>query len=433
VLLSFAQFEREVTGERIRDKISASKKKGMWMGGVVPLGYRVEDRALHVLENHAAVVRSLFRRYLEAGSVVCLKQQLDAEGFRIPIRVDGGGRPTGGALFSRGHVYKLLSNPIYVGRIAHKGQTYEGHHPPIVTLDLWEQVQQSLHDHLGAARTKRTRQSSDALLAGKLYDDGGNRMSPTWARKGSKRWRYYVSQAALQGDRSKTGSIVRVPAADVETLVAGALGKLSPDRAASHTDIRNLIDRVVISQATIRIQLSEVAEGTDSARILTLSWTRPSPYRRREIIQDANDAKTYARPMPANARAILIEALRDAHRWLGALLSDPRLTLASIASREGKSERSIRMTLSLAFLAPEIGKAAVEGRLPRGFGLKRLVDLPMAWPDQWRALGLQAPTRTRDEPVANSNSGNGNLRPETFDRSRRQWAAETAEKTQQTD
>jgi hypothetical protein len=172
--------------------------------------------------------------------------------------------------------------------------------------------------------------------------------------------------------------------------VAEALGKLSPDRAASQTDIRNPIDRVVIGRASIQIQLSEVAEGHAGARILTLPWTRPSPYRKREIIQGANDAKTYARPMPANARAILIEALRDAHRWLDELISDPRPTLESIASREDKSERSIRMTLSLAFLAPEIVKAAVEGRLPRGFGVKRLVDLPMAWPDQWRTLGLQA-------------------------------------------
>jgi site-specific DNA recombinase len=203
----------------------------------------------------------------------------------------------------------------------------------------------------------------------------------------------YVSQAALQGDKSKAGSILRVPAADVETLVAETLGKLSPDRAASQTDIRNLIDRVVIGRATIRIQLSEVAEENDSARILTLPWTPPSPYRRREILQGADDAKTYVRPMPANARAILIKALRDAHRWLDELLSDPCLTLESIASREDKSERSIRTTLSLAFLAPEIVKAAVEGRLPRGFGVKRLVDLPMAWPDQWRTLGLQVPAQ----------------------------------------
>ncbi len=233
VLLSFAQFEREVTGERIRDKISASKKKGMWMGGVVPLGYRVEDRALHIVEDHAGIVRSLFRRYLEAGSVVRLKQQLDAEGFRIPIRIEGGGRSTGGGLFSRGHIYKILSNPIYVGRIAHKGQVHEGQHQPIVIQDLWDRVQQNLRDHLGATRTKRTRQSSGALLAAKLFDDHGNRMSPTWARKGPKRWRYYVSRAALQGEKSKAGSIVRVPAAHVETLVSQALGKLSPDGAAS--------------------------------------------------------------------------------------------------------------------------------------------------------------------------------------------------------
>jgi site-specific DNA recombinase len=139
--------------------------------------------------------------------VVRLKQQFDAEDFRLPVRIDGGGRSTGGGLLSRGHVYKLLSNPIYVGRIAHKGQVHEGQHPPIVPQELWDEVQQGLRGHLGTLRTKRTRQSSDALLAGKLYDDGGNRMSPTWAGKGSKRWRYYVSQAALQGDKSKRGSI----------------------------------------------------------------------------------------------------------------------------------------------------------------------------------------------------------------------------------
>src|SRR6202522_2159214 len=301
VLLSFAQFEREVTGERIRDKISASKKKGMWMGGVVPLGYRVEDRALHIVEDHAAIVRSLFSRYLEAGSVVRLKQQLDAEGVRLPVRTHGAGRSTGGGFLSRVHIYKLLSNPIYVGRIAHKGQVHEGQHQPIVIQDLWDRVQQNLCDHLGAARTKRTRQPSDALLIGKLYDDGGNRMSPTWARKGSKRWRYYVSQAALQGDKSKTASILRVPATDVEELVAEAVGKLSSSDA-SLADIRNLIDRVVISHATIRIHLSGVAEENDGARILTLPWTRPSPYRKREIIEGSGNAETCGRPMPANAR-----------------------------------------------------------------------------------------------------------------------------------
>ena len=277
------------------------------------------------------------------------------------------------------------------GRIAHKGQVHEGQHKPIVSQDLWDQVQQCLQRSSGRVRTKRTRQASEALLAGKLFDDRGNRMSPSWARKGPKRWRYYVSQAALQGDKSKAGSIVRVPAAYVEALVADAVTKLSSNRADSQTDIRNLIDRVTIGRTAIQVQLSDAGEAEAGARTLTLPWSPPSPYRKREIIQGVADGKTSARPMRANARAILVDALGDAHRWLDELLSDPTQTLEALALREGKTDRSIRMTLSLAFLAPNIVKAAIEGRLPRGFGLKRLVDLPMAWPDQWRALGLEAP------------------------------------------
>jgi site-specific DNA recombinase len=149
----------------------------------------------------------------------------------------------------------------------------------------------------------------------------------------------------------------------------------------------------MIGRAAIQVELSEAAKADVSGRTLTLPWTPPSPYRKREIIQGLADRNTGARPMRANARAILIDALGDAHRWLDELLSDPLQTLESLALREGKTDRSIRMTPSLAFLAPDIVKAAVEGHLPRGYGLKRLVDLPMAWPEQWRALGLEAPAR----------------------------------------
>ena len=239
---------------------------------------------------------------------------------------------------------------------------------------------------------KRTRQASEALLAGKLYDDGGNRMSPSWARKGSKRWRYYVSQAALQGDKSRAGSVVRVSGAVLEALIGGAVGKHSLGRAASQADLRGLIDRVTIGRTAIQVQLSEAVEGAeaDGVRSLMLPWAPPSPYRKREIMRGVTDAHAGARPMRANARAILLGALRDSNRWLDELQSDPCRTLETLALREQKTDRSIRMTLSLAFLAPDIVKAAVEGRLPRGYGLKRLVDLPMAWPDQWRALGLAA-------------------------------------------
>ena len=220
VLLSFAQFEREVTGERIRDKIAASKRKGIWMGGVVPLGYRVENRALHVVEEHAAFVRDLFRRYLEIGSVVRLKAILDQEDARSPFRTDGTGKTIGGGLISRGHLYKILSNPIYLGQLTHKGQAHDGLHDPIVDQETWDRVQLLLAEH--AQRRAGNCQNSDALLAGKLFDDRGNRMSPSHAAKGGRRWRYYVSQAALQGRKHEAGSVARAPALEIEARVAEA-------------------------------------------------------------------------------------------------------------------------------------------------------------------------------------------------------------------
>jgi DNA invertase Pin-like site-specific DNA recombinase len=425
VLLSFAQFEREVTGERIRDKIAASKKRGIWMGGVVPLGYRVEDRALHVVEEDAEVVRSLFRRYLEAVSVVRLKQQLDAEGFRVPIRIDGAKRSTGGGSFSRGHLYKILSSPIYIGQLRHKGQVHEGLHAAIIDRQIWESVQRQLADHARRRRTK-IKSNSDALLAGKLFDDRGNRMSPSHAARGGMRWRYYVSQALLQGRKQDAGSVSRAPAAEIEQRVTEAIRNylaisersvVDPNarnpnpgnqtsvngRALSETfgaqtgldehaaDLRDAIERVTISRSNISIQLTDGVAAEGKSRTLTVRWTPASATRRREIIQGLGVQETSLRPMRVKARAALVEALGKAYCWLDELLDDPRKNVETIPTRERKSERSIRMTLSLAFLAPDIVKAAIEGRLPRGFGVTRLIDLPMAWSDQWPALGLHAP------------------------------------------
>ncbi len=406
VLLSFAQFEREVTGERIRDKIAASKKRGIWMGGVVPLGYRVEDRALHVVEEHATLVRDLFRRYLEIGSVVRLKAALDDEDVRLPVRVDGAGNRSGGGLISRGHLYKILSNPIYVGRLGHKGQVHEGLHAAIIDLPTWDRVQGILADN--RKETNGRRQSSDALLAGKLFDDRDNAMSPSHAAKGGRRWRYYVSQALLQGRKQDAGSIARAPAAEIEAQVRQAIADVRPTPARSTAassdgipsasddhaaDLRDAIARVTISRTTITIQLSE-AVGADGDRTLTVPWAAPSPHRRREIIQGQATPDVSIRPMRTEARIVFVDALRRAHRWLDELMTDPQQSIELLAVREGKTERSIRMTLSLAFLAPAIVTAAIEGRLPRGFGVARLVDLPMAWSDQWTALGLREPART---------------------------------------
>jgi site-specific DNA recombinase len=423
VLLSFAQFEREVTGERIRDKIAASKKKGIWMGGVVPLGYRVDNRALHVVEEHAAFVRDLFRRYLETCSIVRLKAVLDQEDVRLPFRTDGRGEITGGGLISRGHLYKILSNPIYVGRLTHKDQVYEGLHAPIVDHESWNRVQRQLAEQ--TQDTAGSRHDSDALLAGKLVDDRGNRMSPSHATKRGRRYRYYVSQAILQGRKEDAGSVARVPAMELERRVVEAVRGAAPmdprersietqivapvsDRpvainsaAASSSpcvldpgaDLRAAVERITIRRTTLEIQLAEGMAEDSSDRILVIPWTPPSPYRRREIIQGERGRSAAVRPMRAEARALLIDALRDAYCWQDELIRDSSRTIESIAGREKKTERSIRMTLSLAFLSPALVKAAIEGRLSRGFGVKRLTDLPMGWSDQWSALGLKAPAR----------------------------------------
>ena len=209
MLLSFAQFEREITGERIRDKVAASKRKGIWMGGAVPLGYRVENRAL-------------YRRYLELGSVVRLKAALDTENVRCPSRMSGSGRTTGGVSISRGHLYWILSNPINVGRLRHKGQTHDGLHPGIVDVEIWERVQQRLTSQ---TQTRRVSPPDDhSFLVGKLYDDRGNRMGASHASKGGRHWRYYASRAALSGRWKEAGSVVRIPAPEIENLIANAVG-----------------------------------------------------------------------------------------------------------------------------------------------------------------------------------------------------------------
>ncbi len=384
-----------------------------------------EDRALHVVEDEAEIVRGLFRRYLEVGSVVRLKIALDAENVRSPVRMSRSGRKIGGGPISRGHLYWILSNPIYVGRLRHKGQIHDGLHPAIVDLETWDRVQEQLKSQTQTRRISRP--DDHSFLAGKLYDDRGNRMGASHASKGGRRWRYYVSRAALTGRTQQAGSVVRIPASEIENRITRAVGTylgvqasaiadyhinhgglrgnqaITPHEQArrlptdppNQKDVRNAIERITIGATRIVILLNEsiVAEGLD--RALTLPWTRPSSRRRREIIQRVGEAQQPLRAMRTKARDGFIKALRDAHRWLDELVVDPTQAIESLAIREGKSERSIRMTLSLAFISPVLAEAAMGGRLPRGFCIKRLTDLPMLWSEQWRAIGLQAPAQAK--------------------------------------
>jgi site-specific DNA recombinase len=225
VLLSFAQFEREVTGERIRDKIAASKQKGLWMGGVTPLGYEVQDRALVVNRQEAETVNHIFNRYLALGCVRKLKAELDRDGHVSKVRLQEGKQVAGGVSFSRGALYTLLRNPLYIGKIAHKGKRHDGQHAAIVDTALWENVQRRLAENRQHARL-RTAAKAPSLLAGLLTDDRGNPMSPTHTAKNKRRYRYYVSQAVLQFRESNAGSVIRVPARPVEEAVVAQIKQL---------------------------------------------------------------------------------------------------------------------------------------------------------------------------------------------------------------
>src|SRR5262245_24238400 len=247
VLLSFAQFEREVIGERVRDKIAASKRKGLWVGGPVPLGYRCIDKKLEIVPKEAEAVRTIFTLYLEFGSMGALLIELDRRGIKTKVNGRRNGQKSGGIRFGVGRLAHLLKNPFYIGEVAYRGEVYRGEHEPILSRDLFEAVQEKLAAN-AVDRQVRLRGSA-ALLAGRLYDDRGNRMSPTHANKKGVRYRYYVSQALLQNRKAEAGSIVRVPAPEVESLVCdgirkelAAMGRMDP--AAAFAD-RELIERYV--------------------------------------------------------------------------------------------------------------------------------------------------------------------------------------------
>jgi len=229
VLLSFAQFEREVTGERIRDKIAASKRKGIWMGGLVPLGYDVRERQLVVNETEAATVRKIFNRYLELGSVRLLKEELDRDGVRSKRRVAENGVESGGQSFSRGALYTLLGNPIYVGEIRHKGACHPGSHAPIVDRVTWDKTAKRLRKHSSRFSVHASGATPSPLM-GKLFDDNGAGLTPSHSLKGDRRYRYYVSRNLTKGVAGQARGGWRLPAAEMERIIAAAAKGILDDK-----------------------------------------------------------------------------------------------------------------------------------------------------------------------------------------------------------
>lgn len=391
VLLSFAQFEREVTSERIRDKIAASKRKGLWVGGMVPLGYEVKNRKVLVVKEEAERVRLIFQRYLELGSLNLLMQDLRQQKITTKIRKLSTGRTVGGNPLTRGPLAHLLRNRFYIGEVAFKGEILPGEQPAILDRKLFEAVQRRLDEQ----RTNHavTRSSSESLLMGRIFDDRGNRMTPSHTHKNGKRYRYYLSSALTQGQAQRAGSVRRIPAAEIEALVVNAVRKrLKETSATIDRDLINAnVGRVEVHATRIAIKLARKSDRGSNRKadnaVLYIPWKKIEMKRRREIIAPASAGQD-VRPIRPETRLALVTAIAQGRRWLDEIVTANATDVDEIAAREKYSVRQVNMTISLAFLSPTLVAAAIDGRLPRGIGVARLRDAPAVWSKQHAMLGL---------------------------------------------
>jgi DNA invertase Pin-like site-specific DNA recombinase len=392
ILLSFAQFEREVTSERIRDKIAASKRKGLWVGGMVPLGYDAKDRKIWVNEAEAERVRIIFRRYLELGSLAPLMADLRQQGIITKPRTLKTGKAVGGIPFTRGGLAYLLRNRFYLGEVAFKGEVLSGEQPAILDRELFDAVQVKLSEQKNNHQTLRT--SSNALLMGRLFDDHGNGMTPSHTCKQGVRYRYYLSSALLQAQAERPGSVRRIPATEIENLVIQTVrNHIKPPEAV---DDRSLVEahveRVEIrpDRLIVKLNQTEAINGSqpEGTNTLHIPWSKTPPTRRREILLPADPSQQRPRPIRSETKATLIAAIAQGRRWLKELIEDPAATTESIATGAQCSVRKVNMTVSLAFLAPDLVKAAIDGHLPHGLGIARLCDPPIEWARQHQTLGL---------------------------------------------
>jgi site-specific DNA recombinase len=403
VLLSFAQFEREVTSERIRDKIAASKRKGLWVGGPLPLGYAMKDGKIAVVEDEAERVRMIYRRYLELSGVNALVRDLRDKDIRTKRRLRASGATHGGILFERGSLFYLLRNRFYIGEVKYKSEILPGEQSAIMDRQLFGAVQQKLTDqwsHRNHAKSK-----SDHLLTGLLYDDAGHRMIPTHATKAGIRYRYYVSLPHLKG-QSKTvsvGSVSRIPATDIEDIIVKSVNEHlvamndQPTSGSAHADDRSVMiaEQVVRidvhkDRLMIRFKSASTEEGSHSTdgQLLSIPWQKPKSRKSRQILIPLGVPRNEVRPTRIERRARLVNAISRGRRWLDEIVSGSVPNIEQIATRQKWSVRQVNMTISLAFLAPDLVKAAVEGRLPRGIGVERLRDPPSEWSRQFETLGL---------------------------------------------
>jgi site-specific DNA recombinase len=391
VLLSFAQFEREVTSERIRDKIAASKRKGLWVGGPLPLGYELNDGKLLIVDEEAERVRLIFRRYLDVSGINELARDLEARNIYTKARTFSTGKTRGGIPFGRGTLSHLLRNRFFIGEVEYKGEILPGEQPAIVDRTLFDEVQNKLSDN--QSHKILTRQKSKHLLTDLLFDDAGNRMTATHATKANVRYRYYVSRPSLHGEArtAKLGSVSRVPGPEIEQAVVSAAREHLNGRCRStdldHRPLMSLISRIEVKKSQLIVTFKPTDEATASDA-LSIDWQKPPFKRFREILLPHGTIRENVRPDRAERRARLVRAIARGRRWLDEIVAGSVIDAEQLAKRERCTVRQVNLTLSLAFLAPKLVKAAVEGRLPRGMNIERLRDLDVLWSRQFQDLGF---------------------------------------------
>ena len=383
---------------------------------MVPLGYRIEQRKLLTDEAEAETVRLIFQRYLELGSLSALQADLRQRGIRRRrrLRIKAFGNAASDIAFSNGPPAHMLKNRMYLGDINHRGASYKGEHAAVVNAELFEAVQAKLSVQRCTRDGRKGK--SDALLTGRLFDSRGNVMTPSHTLKKGVRYRYYVSTAIVQGRKAEAGAIARMPASDIERAVVAAL-RDRIEAATSSDDavaVRGALDSVdlrvmlrsehaelswIVSGHTaeanvsiaLRAQQSDAAsdpDRDDEKRCRVVVPFAADPHKRRREIILADDAQQ-VRPIRAGEQQNLVLAIAQGRAWLAQIVAGA--TASSIAVRELRTERMVRMTVSLAFLDPKLVQAILHGSLPRGASVRRLIDAPASWHEQWQALGQTRP------------------------------------------
>ncbi len=431
VLLSFAQYEREVTGERIRDKIAASKKKGLWMGGFVPAGYRASGRSLVIEPDEAETIRLIFNRYLELRTVRGLETELIASEVLAPARTTSSGRTIGGRPYTRGQLYKLLGNPIYCGEVRHKGVRYPGQHDAIVSADVFQRVQTQLSENTRGHRNGRT-SKKPSLLAGLLVDADGEKLVASHATKGGKRYRYYVSRSLHLG-RHANGW--RLPANQIEPIIVESLRERLSDQIWLLDTAKLLLgteqllgvqtERITSAAAQLCIQLSSsemidqretFIEQIERIEIcndrLAIVFHRPNLARAFGLESGSLQGQPihFSVPIALRRRGVetklivnaqghcsaepdqtLIRAVARARRWLSELLEGRFPTVTKLAAAYETDARYVARHLPLACLSPRVVEAILAGKQPpelTTWDLLNRIDLPLDWHAQVRRLGF---------------------------------------------